>query len=294
MIDGTEGKNTIKVAVLCINKAGEREFYKSSQEVTQEEIDSGEHYDLAIEAAEDQELEVIMPFDENDYASGQLHELDVWMNGGNSNQNSNAEGTLIESTVRDWRLSDGHTESDLLPAHCGEYSIKVEHGKGSSCVSLSVCPTLIKDSATIPAFGLHAMVEIREGLPAISIGVNPDEHLVHVVSDTSSCMAVVPESNENTGNWKPVPFIEKKYDGYCFDVESYGVLDDMRRVAAEKTFEDHDFGSDQIIDDGGWSVSGDIWEKPVFIANPAGGNSMKKLFTVKFADRLAVPVDMSC
>ena len=293
MIDRTEDKNPIKVAVLCINKSGDREFFYSSPEVTQEEYDSGDHYDLAIEAAEDQGLEAIKPFDEKDYAAHQLQELAAWMATDDPENTSDPVETLLETTARDWRLSDSHTESEMEPAHLGEYSVKVEHNKHSSLLYLSVYPSVIDGNASIPQFGLNAMIEIRDGVPAISIGVNPDENLIHVVSDTSNCLAVIPESQDNTGDWAAVPFVEKRYPGYCFKVEGFDVLEDMRRAAAEKAFAGYDFGDDEIVGDSGWSVSGEYWEKQLFIENPAGGDSIKKEFKVVFAERLPVPVEIS-
>ena len=75
--------NTIlypKVIVLCTNAEGAPEFHSCTPEVTQEQYDNGEHYDLAKENAEDNGYEEPMvAFDENDPAAKQLLKLADWV-----------------------------------------------------------------------------------------------------------------------------------------------------------------------------------------------------------------------
>lgn len=70
----------VKVIVLCRNSAGESEFHSCTPEVTQEQYDNGDHYDLAKENAADNGFEEPMvAFDQNDGAARQLGELVAWV-----------------------------------------------------------------------------------------------------------------------------------------------------------------------------------------------------------------------
>ena len=70
----------VKVVVLCTNAAGEPEFHTCTPEVTQEQYDTGDHYDLAKENAADNGFEEPMvAFDQNDGAARQLVDLQNWM-----------------------------------------------------------------------------------------------------------------------------------------------------------------------------------------------------------------------
>ena len=62
------------VRVLVLGTTGEgSEFYGATVDVTQEQYDEGEHYELAKELAREQSFEEpMMAFDENDVAAKQL------------------------------------------------------------------------------------------------------------------------------------------------------------------------------------------------------------------------------
>jgi hypothetical protein len=69
----------VKVAVLCHNSNGVPEFHTCTPEVTQEQIDNGEHYDLAKEnAANNGYEEPMLAFDAKDVAGRQLAEVLAW------------------------------------------------------------------------------------------------------------------------------------------------------------------------------------------------------------------------
>lgn len=70
----------IKMIVLCTNSNGSPEFYTCSPEVTQEQIDKGEHYELAKENAKyNGYTEPMIAFDSRDAAARQLGEILAWI-----------------------------------------------------------------------------------------------------------------------------------------------------------------------------------------------------------------------
>lgn len=72
----------VKVVVLCSNAEGMPEFHTCTPEVTQAQIDEGEHYQLAIDNAEDNGYEgPLIAFDATDPAAKQLGEVFAWLQG---------------------------------------------------------------------------------------------------------------------------------------------------------------------------------------------------------------------
>ncbi|KVP16902.1 hypothetical protein [Burkholderia ubonensis] len=69
----------VKVAVLCTNSNGEPEFHTCTPEVTQAQVDDGEHYELAKENAAENGYEgPMIAFNANDVAARQLGEVLAW------------------------------------------------------------------------------------------------------------------------------------------------------------------------------------------------------------------------
>lgn len=59
-----------------INASGDPDFfYTTVPDVTQEQIDDGEHYEFAVQAAEDLGYEPVRAFDANDSAAAKLSEM---------------------------------------------------------------------------------------------------------------------------------------------------------------------------------------------------------------------------
>jgi hypothetical protein len=76
----TQETKHVKVVVLGTNSNGEPEFHTCTPEVTQTEIDNGEHYELAKEnAAENGYQEPMIAFDHADSAARQLGEVLAWI-----------------------------------------------------------------------------------------------------------------------------------------------------------------------------------------------------------------------
>lgn len=72
--------NYPKVIVLCTNSNGSPEFYTCTPEVTDEQLENGDHYDLAKESAENNGYEAPMiAFDAADEAAKQLGGILAWL-----------------------------------------------------------------------------------------------------------------------------------------------------------------------------------------------------------------------
>ena len=72
-------KKSVKVVVLCLNRAGAPEFFTHMALVTDDEYCLGRHYDQAAEAATEAGFEPKLSFDQNDPAAKQLGSVYLFM-----------------------------------------------------------------------------------------------------------------------------------------------------------------------------------------------------------------------
>ncbi|MGI0646975.1 hypothetical protein ACRCPS_18320 [Pseudomonas aeruginosa] len=66
---------SIKTAALCINASGEPEFIYRDLDVSSEQQENGDHFDLIEQVAVDDGYQFVKAFDLNDYAAKQLADL---------------------------------------------------------------------------------------------------------------------------------------------------------------------------------------------------------------------------
>jgi hypothetical protein len=206
---------------------------------------------------------------------------------------SSATTTLLDTTIRDWRLSEGHAESDLKPEHLGNYALKLEMSNNSKQLWFSVYNKAFdRHPKDIHPSGLHGVLEIRDGLPALSVGIDPDANVIHIHSNTSNELAVVKEVESDKPTWKPIEFIDAKFTGLCFEVDDYETLMEARTLLAHDAFGGYDFGDKVVVEDDGWEVDDCHWIKTFYYENPNGGNSLKSRFELKFSHNGTVITDM--
>ena len=191
--------------------------------------------------------------------------------------------TLLNTTIKDWRLSEGHTTQDLNPEHCGEFTLNIEKSNNSNQVYLSVYNKAFDNHPVkISPCGLHCILEIRDGIPALSVGIEPDNNIIHVLSNTSNELAIVKEDDNDYPVWKPVDFIDNKYNGLCFQYDNSDILTEARAILADEVFTNYDFGDRVVADDNGWDVDNAQWSKTIFFENPNDGASIKGHLTLDF------------
>lgn len=129
-----------KVIVLCTNSEGAPEFYTCAPEVTQAQIDNGEHYDLAKENAEHNGYTgPMLAFDVSDPAAKQFESLLSWVSGSSpttpsdfyviysSNESAINDGAGFWSNAHGWvdqesatRFSHAESKTFNMPLSTGK------------------------------------------------------------------------------------------------------------------------------------------------------------------------------
>jgi hypothetical protein len=196
--------------------------------------------------------------------------------------------TLLNTTTKDWRLFDGYSDEDLSPEHLGEYTIKIEKNNNTNQVFVSLYNSELNHHPHLPLNGLHAMIEVREGVPAMSIGISEDSNLIHVISDTTNNLTVFPEcSSPNAFAIKKLRYAKgmTPVTAIKFDHDDFGSITETRCDIANKCFSEFDFGDFVVTDDSHWEIDDWKWEK-VFYGHYESDleKTVKRSFFVKFTE----------
>ncbi len=192
---------------------------------------------------------------------------------------------VLDTVIKDWRLSESEDISHVPIKDRCEYALRIEKDMPAEKVWVSVYNKAFDNHGdAIYKSGLHCSIEIRDGVPALSVGISPDENVIHVLSNTSNELAVIPEQNDSKPTWLPVDFIEAKHLGYCFPVDDYEVLMEARSELANECFGNFDFGEKLVVDDSGWEIDDSVWQKSVFFEDEQGSNPSNGKFELTFTE----------
>lgn len=179
---------------------------------------------------------------------------------------------IANTTIRDWSLSEDGVEAKLpikitdpdvpitLPVNImGEYSLLVEIHKSTKQVFFGLHNSSLNAHEDLLKTGLHGMIEIRDGFPAISVGITPDENILHITSNTSNKLTVIPETNDDKPEWIDAPMNGGFHTGLCFNIDEYDSLAEHRKTLGDTVFESAVKESSGTAKD--WEIDGDNWSK---------------------------------
>jgi hypothetical protein len=161
----------------------------------------------------------------------------------------NSMEILLDTPIRDWRYSQGEDDNDISPDDRANYRLLIERDRRSDQIWINVTE---REGASCHqyAIGLNAMLEIRGGLPAMSVGITPDQNVIHLISNGYDTLAVIPESNQPDVNYQTVDFTPQKHQGYCFiEGADPDGLQDARFSVAQQLFSKCFSAPDSIKED---------------------------------------------
>lgn len=195
---------------------------------------------------------------------------------------------VAQFQMRDWRLSEGYSPEDLPPQDLCTYTMKISRSSTTGAIYFSLFNAEFDGNNNLRQLiyptGLHGVIEVRDGLPAMSVGVTPDTNDIHVISNTSNKLAIIKEQDSTPHEWRPVEFIAARHVGMVLEVDDDESLNEARTTMAEITFATYDFGERIVKESSGWAVDGSTWKKTVFFEDYSDGDSMKRELTVNFKE----------
>ncbi|OEE34979.1 hypothetical protein A1QO_06230 [Vibrio genomosp. F10 str. ZF-129] len=167
--------------------------------------------------------------------------------------------TLVDCPIQDYRLTD---TLPLPKTATGIYNLVVEQDKNTNTIYFNIKDQNLVPHSDLIQSGLSGMIEIRDGLPALSVGFHPDENVFHVLSDTNCEIAVVPEGGLNKPNWLPVEFSEVKHMGLIFNDPNDDDLMESRTTLANELFGAFNFGPQlEVTEQDIWEINEQSWSK---------------------------------
>jgi len=86
------------------------------------------------------------------------------------------------STMRDWRLREGTPESDISPSHNETYKLEIAKSPFAEQIYFRVVPVDIDEASFEDPIdrGIAGCIEIRNGLPGISVGTDENNLYTHL------------------------------------------------------------------------------------------------------------------
>lgn len=181
--------------------------------------------------------------------------------------------TLSDCLIRDWRYSED-LKSDI-PEDCRDYyRLTVEQAQSTGQIYIKLYPNIIDElSEQLPEHGLGLCIEVRDGLPALSMGLTPYDLDVRVESDLNSNLVI---NNDITGTELEV------------QLDNGDWLRQARTAVAELAYEKQMFEIEGFIDDSGAEFDGKEYKRTFFQRREDLGESVAYEFHCTFlGDTLA-------
>lgn len=191
---------------------------------------------------------------------------------------------VIDTEWSDWRVAQGE-EVDTCDSN--KYQVKIEHHEAQNQVWFSIVQSnvaeLANDDPELVPTGLCGLIEIREGVPAISLGFDENQNAIHVVSNTHNELEVTPDHADVTASYgKSVRFTQLS-----------SVIAMNRQAVAHSAFDKYDFGNLTVTDTQGWSNEENIdqWVQNITLEDEQG-NVQYGTIKVEFAQDLCLVLDV--
>lgn len=190
---------------------------------------------------------------------------------------------VLNTTIKDIAFSDDPSGESLPSNNKCAYSLNIEASTHTDTYYFSIYnESLDKVASDVSLTGLFGAIEIREGKPCISIGMSPDENDMHIISNNSTQLTVVPEKENGERYWEQVDIQNHSTKGLIFTVDTDHALNDQRSFLADSAFGEYDFGEQIVSDDNNWDEYGTQWTKTVFFENE-DRPTIKGKFSLTFA-----------
>jgi hypothetical protein len=195
---------------------------------------------------------------------------------------------LADFEIQDWKIG---CESDVPREHQDIYRFVVQKSARQNQVHFQLYSKEldgVSDEVTLN--GLSGLIEVRNGKPAMSIGLEENNLCIHLESDIYSGVHIHADSSVS-----PYSTVWKSHShGMYFPTLYSSCADEFwllraRTAIADKFFQNYDLPDKLVIaESNGWQIAGDCWKQCVFFECPAGGDTIKGLVEINFAENSTV------
>jgi hypothetical protein len=197
---------------------------------------------------------------------------------------------LADFQIKDWHLTEIGENWTGPKAHRDTYRFVIEQSPTTQQIYFKVYSVSIDHiNPEVTQNGLAGVIEIRNGKPALSMGIHEGELPIHVESDINKGLFLHTDNHRN-----PVRSTYASYDhGLSFEALYFQCDDgswllEARSEMANAVFESYVFRELIVCETDGWEIAGSFWQRHVYFEKPTGGDSIKGRFEVTFEDESIV------
>ncbi|KZX73202.1 hypothetical protein A3715_15925 [Oleiphilus sp. HI0009] len=213
-----------------------------------------------------------------------LEQTDVF-NGSDFNETEeNLTSTVLANfEIQDWHITELGKDWTGPKSHKDTYRFVIEQSPNTQQVYFKLYPTsLDKSYNDLAQNGLSGMIEVRNGKPAISLGLEECSLPIHIESDVTNGLYLHTDDINKTVK----PYFSFDH-GMNFDAVYYSCGDnawlrEARSTIADHLFENHNFGKSIVSETGGWNIDDDTWSLTVYFENESEEGSTKGHYEVGF------------
>lgn len=193
----------------------------------------------------------------------------------------------VVSTIADWRLKSPSEAKDVPIQDRAEFNVTIEKSATTDQIWFNVTQSnlneLANTSDVIPT-GLTGLIEIRNGKPVLSVGIEENENVIHVHSNTHNTLTIEKDSTNTQ--------VYNDGTNICYELKQ-SPLGQNRQAVANHIFEEWNFGSKVVTDSSGWSDDGNNeWRQTAYLEDDECVKSKGDL-VINFTDDMAWISSMS-
>jgi hypothetical protein len=167
-----------------------------------------------------------------------------------------------------------------------DYRIKIEGNQYTGQVFFTMYEKTI-DKLGKDAYenGLNGILEVRNGCPALSLGISPDQNIMHVISNACDQLAIVSETE--SPEWASLSFTGSSKEALVYKIDDGGLFSEMRVDIANEVFGSFDIeaacGEDLMVGDSShWEIEDGRFVKGLHLVDN-GGRETTGYFLISFA-----------
>lgn len=190
---------------------------------------------------------------------------------------------VVDKDIMDWRLASGDESQEVAAEFRDTYRMVIEQFAGTNQVYFTVYPKHL-DGVTrdIPRNGLSGLLEIRDGKPAMSFGLNDENLTIHVESDIVNGFHVYHDSLDTYDSMFSSDSkgrdIRSLY--YCHGED--GWLIDAREEVAAQHHNQHFDKQGYVKSSNPWCTTGDTLTRIVEFRREDGFENEVEIISVTF------------
>lgn len=199
---------------------------------------------------------------------------------------------IADFNMRDWRLVAGDSLNGISIDQTDIYRVLIEQDVNLNRVFFKVYSTTFDDvRLTEPLNGLSGVIEVRNGKPAISLGLEENNLPLHIESDIISGLYVHSDNNIDVSNREffstshRIPFESTHYEL----AESSWIMA-ARSEIANSLFESAELSEGNLIDTGSWFCDDTDWALSFYVEGDSDGESKRYEYRVKFANESTIVI----